>query len=124
MVSHHFRNCHLLQSISWTYCGGDRVPVINDIRIKPKRLRETMKNLKLQVHLLKNDLNIRENFRIEVQSKFEAFIEVNEITENGMLWEQLKSTIAASAEKVLPKSQPNKKTKWINDNILQLMEQR
>ena len=51
---------------------------------------------------------MKEKFRIEVQNRFEA---LSGITEPELLWKQLKSTIMASAEKVLPKAQENKKTK-------------
>ncbi|CAF4265882.1 unnamed protein product [Rotaria magnacalcarata] len=105
-------------------CDSDHAPVISDIPVKPKIVKTTAKNMMLQVHLLKNNLNIKENFRIEVQNRFEALTEINEFTETEILWEQLKSTITASAEKVLPKAQPNKKTEWINNGILELMEQR
>lgn len=55
--------------------------------------------MKLQIHLPKNDLNIKDKFRIEVQNRFEALNEINETTVTDILWEQLKLTITRSAEK-------------------------
>ena len=122
MVHHRFRNSVTSsKAFPGADCGNDHVPVINEIRVKLKKLRKIMKNPKLQVHLPKTDLKMKENFRIEVQNRFEA---LNRITEPELLWKQLKSTIISSAEKVLPKAQDNKKTKWMTDDILKLMEQR
>lgn len=100
MAPHCFRNCIISsKAFLGADCGSDHVPVIRDIRIKPKRVRSTLKNMKLQIHLPKNDLNIKDKFRIEVQNRFEALNEINETTITDILWEQLKLTITRSAEK-------------------------
>ena len=40
------------------------------------------------------------------------------------MWEELKSSITAAAEEVIPKVQMSKKKKWMTDSIGRLMEQR
>ncbi|CAF5183930.1 unnamed protein product, partial [Rotaria magnacalcarata] len=102
-------------------CGSDHVPVISKIRVKLKRIKQPQRNTKLQVHILKSDPDLKEKFRIKVQNRFEA---LDEITETEILWEQMKSSIITSAEEVIPKTQLKKKKRWMNNEILQLMEQR
>ena len=56
MVHHRFRkSVTYSKAFSGADCGSDHVPVINEIRVKLKKLRKIMKNPKLQVHLLKTD---------------------------------------------------------------------
>ena len=125
MIPHRFRNS-VISSKAFPEgdCDSDHVPIISEIRVKLKRLQKPTKNLKLQVHLLKTDLEMKEKFRIKVQNRFEALSKTIEITETELLWEQLKSSITTSAEEVFAKAQAYKKKKWMTDDILKLMEQR
>ncbi|CAF4310248.1 unnamed protein product, partial [Rotaria magnacalcarata] len=122
MVPHRFRNSIIFsKAFPGADCGSDHVPVISKIRVKLKRIKQPQRNTKLQVHILKSDPDLKEKFRIKVQNRFEA---LDEITETEILWEQMKSSIITSAEEVIPKTQLKKKKRWMNNEILQLMEQR
>ncbi len=122
MVPHRFRNSVVSsKAFPGADCGSDHVPVISEIRVKLKKLKQSKQNPKLQVHLLKTNTDMTEKFCIKVQNRFEA---LNDITTTDILWEQMKSSILASAEEVIPKVQMNKKKKWTNDDIIQLMEKR
>ena len=122
MVLHRFRNsiisCKIFPGAD---CSSGHVPVISEIRVKLKTLSKSKKNPKLQISLLKSDLNIKEKFRIKVQNPFEA---LSEIPETEKMWGELKSLITAAAEEVIPKVQMNKKKKWMTDSIGKLVEQR
>ncbi|CAF1181210.1 unnamed protein product, partial [Rotaria magnacalcarata] len=121
MVSHRFRNSIISsKAFPGADCGSDHVPVICESRVKLKRLNQSKKNFKLQIHLLKEDTDIKQKYRIKVQNRFEA---LDETTKTEALWEQMKSSILASTVEVLPKIQMNKK-KWMTDDTLILMEQR
>jgi exonuclease III len=122
MVPHRFRNSIIFsKAFPGADCGSDHVPVISKIRVKLKRIKQPQKNIKLQVHILKADRNLREQFRIKVQNRFEA---LDQITQTEVLWEQMKSSILTSAEEIIPKTQLKKKKRWMTNEILQLMEQR
>jgi hypothetical protein len=84
-------------------------------------LKQPQQNLKLQVNILKTDPDLKEKFCIKVQNRFET---LDEMTNTEVLWEQMKSSILASAEEILPKVQTNKKKRWMTDDIIKLMEQR
>ena len=108
MVPHRFRNSIIsCKTFPGADCGSDHVPVISEIRVKLKTLSKSKKNPKLQVSLLKSDLSIKEKFRIKIQNRFEA---LSEIPETEKMWEELKSSITAAAEEVIPKVQMNKKS--------------
>ena len=125
MVPHRFRNSVISsKAFPGADCGSDHVPVISEIRVKLKRLKQSKKNPKLQVHLLRTDQDMKEKFCIKVQNRFEALDEINESTKAEVLWEQIKSSILVSAEEVLPKAEINEKKRWMTNDILQLMEQR
>ena len=67
MVSHRSRYSIIsCKTFPGADCGSDHVPVISEIRVKLKTLSKSKKNPKLQVSLLKSDLNIKEKFRIKV----------------------------------------------------------
>ena len=60
MVHHRFRNSVTSsKAFPEADCGSDHVPVVNEIRLKLKTIRKTMKNPKLQVHPLKTDLKMK-----------------------------------------------------------------
>lgn len=122
MVPHRFRNSIIFsKAFPGADSGSDHVPVISKIRMKLKRIKQTQSNTKLQVHILKTDPDLKEKFRIKVQNRFEA---LDEITGTEILREKMKSSILTSAEEVIPKTQVKKKTRWITNEILELMEQR
>ncbi|CAF1480925.1 unnamed protein product [Didymodactylos carnosus] len=122
MVPHRFRNSIISsKAFPGADCGSDHVPVISKIRVKLKRLKQPQQNPKLQVHILKTDPDLKEKFCIKVQNRFEP---LDEITNTEVLWEQMKSSILASAEEILPKVQRDKKKRWMTDDIIKLMEQR
>jgi len=125
MVPHRFRNSVISsKAFPGADCGSDHVPVISKIRVKLKKIKQPTQNPKLQIHLLKTNTDIKEKFCINVQNRFEALSEINETTTTDVLWEQIKSSILVSAKEVIPKTQMNKKKRWMNNDILLLMEQR
>ena len=125
MIPHLFSNSVIFsKAFLGADYGSDHVPVISEIRVKLKRLKQLKKNPKLQVHLLKTNLDMLEKFCIKVQNRFETLDGINEITKAEVLWEQIKSSILETAEEMLPKAELNKKKRWMTDDILQLMERR
>jgi hypothetical protein len=122
MAPHRFRNLVISsKAFPGVDCGSGHVPVISEIRVKLKRLKQSKQNPKLQIHLLKTNTDMQEKFCIKVQNRFEA---LSDTKTADVLWEQMKSSILLSVEEVIPKVQMHKKKRWMNNDILQLMEQR
>ncbi|CAF1561697.1 unnamed protein product [Adineta ricciae] len=80
MVCHRFRNSVISsKAFPGADCGSDHVPVISEIRVKLKRLKQPKQIPKLQVHLLKNNNDLKKQFCIKVQNRFETLNELTEI---------------------------------------------
>lgn len=152
LVPRRFRNSVISsKTIPGADCDSDHVPIINEIRIKLKKLRKTTVTPKIQSHLLKTNNRLQEDFRIKVQNRFDilssdnnptvlssddyptvlssdnyptVLSNDNNPTETEILWEQIKSAIIKSTEDTIPTAPKIKKNKWMTDHILQLMEQR
>ena len=81
MVPHRFRNSFISsKAFLEEDFDSDHVLVADEIRLKLKRLRKSMKNPKLQIHHLKTNLEMKEKFRIKVRNRFEVLCETREIT--------------------------------------------
>ena len=81
MVPHRLGNSVISSKIfPGADCGSNHVPVISEIQVKLKRLKEVKKNPKLRVHLLKTNLSMKEKFCIKGQNRFETLDEINEVT--------------------------------------------
>jgi len=62
---------------------------------------------------------IRYEYAVAVKNRFEEL--KNDTASN---WDAFKMSLVESAKEILPKKEKKKKSKWISDEILQLMEHR
>ncbi|CAF0991542.1 unnamed protein product [Adineta steineri] len=100
MIPHRFKDSVISsKAFPGANCGSDHLPVISDIRVKLKRLKQSQQNPKLQVHILKTDPNLKEKFCIKVHNRFEVLNEISKITKTEVLWKQMKSFILAFVPK-------------------------
>ena len=91
------------------------------IRLKLKKIKSAIRNIKLDVDTLGSDSDIKEKFTIAVKNRFSILHDVQEVDEK---WEHLKESITQAAEETIPKSQRKAKKKWMNDEILKMMDER
>ena len=100
---------------------SDHVPIISKIRLKLKKLKNTKKESLLDYAMLNTDLDLRRLYLAEVRNKFEALQGLDSIRNQ---WENLREFINKTAENSIPKVKRKAKQKWMNDEILNLMENR
>ena len=100
-------------------CYSDHVPIISKIRLKLKKLKNTKKESLLDYAMLNTDPDLRRLYSAEVRNKFEVLQGLENI-ENQ--WENLRECSNKTAQKVIPKVKRKAKQKWMNDEILNLME--
>ena len=97
------------------------IPVCGTIRLKLKKIKSAIRNIKLDVDTLRSDSDIKEKFKIAVKNRFGILHDVQEVDEK---WEHLKKSITQAAEETIPKSQRKAKKKWMNYEILKMMDER
>ena len=117
LINSRFRNALLVATtFPEADCGSDHIPVCGTIRLKLKKIKSAIRNMKLDV-----DSDIKEKFTVAVKNRFSILHDVQEVDEK---WEHLKESITQAAEETIPKSQRKAKKKWMNDEILKMMDER
>ena len=122
LVSKRFRNALLTaKTLPRADCYSDHIPVAAIFRLKLKRNKQRVSNVKLDLATLKADLEIREKYRVAVKNRFQALEGMEEVEDQ---WEALKNAILVSATEIIPKVEKKTKQKWMTQEILDLMDER
>ena len=103
-------------------CGSDHNPVVATMKIKLTGIRRTRRLKKWNVEILQNVEK-----KGEFQSKLDKQLQdkrVNEMDEIDQIWKTLKSSIGDIAEEICGKEEFQKKQKWMNVHILNMMEEK
>ena len=91
------------------------------IRLTLKKIKSAIRNIKLDVDTLRSDSDIKEKFTVAIKNRFRILHDVQEVDEK---WEHLNESITQAAEETIPKIQRKTKKKWMNDEILKMMDKR
>ena len=122
------RNCR-------TYPGADinsdHVPVVCKMKLKLKKVKRKKSEPKLDLLYLKNKDNAMQ-FQIEVKNRFTMLVEENEeqrgmedsIADIKTLWNNFKTAITETQQKLLPRKERVAKKEWMTKEILDLMTKR
>ena len=76
---------------------------------------------RLQLNMLKNNLEIQERYRIKGNNRFEMLDRMVDVEQQ---YKDLQRILAETAEEVLPKRVRRAKQKWMTEEILEMMEER
>ena len=122
LINRRFRNS-VKQSKSYpgADCGSDHVPVVARIHIKLRKLQAPKQVPKYQLDKLLEE-NVRKEFYLNVSNRYEALEDQD--TDLDEEWNTFETIMNEAAEKTIPKKRKKKKQKWMNDEILDMMEQR
>ena len=80
-----------------------------------------VKNLRLNKEVLKIDKEMQELYRVTVKNRYNAIAKIQSIDEQ---WEMLRDSIHQTSKEVLPERGKIAKKKWMNEDILNLMDKR
>ena len=94
---------------------------MSKIKIKLKSTSKAVKNLKLNLKLLKTNTAIKEQYTVEVTNRFTGLEEIQEVKQR---WVKLKDALTQSATETVPTMKTTGKRKWMTEEILELMEKR
>ena len=103
-------------------CGSDHNPVIARLCVKlqiPKN-NAKVKSIRWNTEIWKDE-DTRNHFKEIVEDKMTNIVETDDI---NSLWSNIKSCISATADQVCGKHIPEKRQKWMTDEILKKMEER
>ena len=120
-INQRFRNSiRCSKSLPGADCDSDHIPVFCDLRIKLKRLKKAELVTKFDFDLLLKDSLLRETYNIEVRNKYEIL----QATDDTKPWDNYRDALVESADKLLPLKSAKPKTKWMTEEILEMMEDR
>jgi len=106
-------------------CGSDHNPVIAKMELKLRKLKKSQQNKKLDLQLLKTDVDMKRKYTIEVKNQFEILSEETDSEEDANKeWNIWKESLTAAAEKVVPAVKKKKNKQWMTEEILDKMEER
>ncbi|GFO16576.1 craniofacial development protein 2-like [Plakobranchus ocellatus] len=109
------------KSLSGADCDSDHIPVMCKFQIVLEKLRKAKANPKFQMDLLKSDEKLKDKIDVAVHNKYETLKNISEVEE---LWSEMKNSLNEVIEKNVPKKDKKELKKWINKEILNLMEVR
>ena len=100
-------------------CGSDHVPVICTLQCRLKKLKKPKVVEKMDYEQLRKP-EIRLQYSIQVRNRFEELTDEGEET----TWEMMRNTLVEVAQKTVPRRERRRKSKWITEEILAMMENR
>lgn len=123
LINKRFRNC--IKSVT-TYPGSDaesdHVPLVTNLKLKLKVTKSNPKDNLLDMSKLE-DPRVREHLRQELNSELAKVAHKN-CPQVQPLWEELKCILTGVCSKNLQPAKRLKKSRWMTDDILNLMERR
>lgn len=122
LINKRFRNSILFaKTYPGADCYTDHRLVMAGLKLKLKIIKRGQRKIRLDLAQLKMDSELRERYRVTVETRFDALEWSQDIEQN---WENLKLCITETAEKVIPKQKAKAKQKWMTEEILTLMDER
>ncbi|HET6457666.1 MAG TPA: hypothetical protein VFG24_02160, partial [Nitrosopumilaceae archaeon] len=123
LVDKRFRNgVRNSKSMPGADCGSDHNPVVTTMQIKLKGTKRIKVADKWNIRVLQNT-----KMRQEYQTRLDKQLRdkrVGELDDIDQIWDKLKESIGDIAEEICGKEQAQKKQKWMNSQILNVMEER
>ena len=91
LINSRFRNALLVaKTFPGADCGSDHNTSVWHNRLKLKKIKSAIRNIKLDVDTLRSDSDIKEKFTVAVKNRFSILHDVQEVDEK---WEHLKESI-------------------------------
>ncbi|GFN91445.1 endonuclease-reverse transcriptase [Plakobranchus ocellatus] len=110
-----------MKSLPGADCDSDHILVMCTFQLKREKLRKAMANPKFQMDLIKSDEKLRDKIAIAVHNNYETLNNMSKVEE---LWSEIKNSLNKVIEKNVPRKDNKENKKWINKEILDLMEER
>lgn len=100
---------------------SDHIPVVGNIRVNLKNMKRPPKIMKLNVGILKSDIEMRQRYNIAVQNRYSAVTLSNTIDSQ---WNMLKDSLQQTSKEIIPVVTKKIHKEWMTDDILQIMDRR
>jgi len=122
LIQERFRNSITSsKSMPGADCGSDHVPVISHLKVKLKKLKKPERTPRLDFQCLRQDNDLKNAFTISIKNKFEI---LDSLTTADERWQKMKECIHETTSALIPETTGKVHKKWMNENILNLMEER
>ena len=123
LINQRFRNavksCKTYPSAD---CNSDHNLLMATILCKMKKMKKPKAKPNLDLKILKHVVNIQKQYGAEVNNRFEPLGRNENTAEKD--WSQREEVLQNTAEKLLPPISRDRKQRWMNNSILELMKQR
>ena len=102
-------------------CGSDHVPLVATMRLKLKKLKRTKVKPKKDLSTLSKEGVLRDSYGVQVRNRFDA-LQCEDCAEAK--WSRMQEALSGATEQVVPNIQRKMKQKWMNEDILEKMNNR
>lgn len=122
-INRRFRNAAIqTRTYPGADCNSDHVPVVSNIKVTIKKPEKIKTNPVKQIELLRKDNELQDRYRIEVNNRYDLLNE-EEDSDAQQQWNNLQQSIEKGME-IVPKKERRNKKPWMNEDILNLMDER
>ena len=98
------------------YCGSDHELLIAKLRFKLKKVGETTRTFRYDLHQIPYD------YTLEVTNRFKGLDTVDRVPEE--LWTEVHNIVQEEVTKTIPKKKKCMKAKWLSKEDLKIAEKR
>ena len=124
LVNQRYRNAiKSCKTYPGTDCNSDHNLLLANIVCKMRKMKKPKMAPNTDLSSLRTDADLLHSFSVEVKNRFEQIAENNESTAEED-WGQITEILQSTAQQLLPSKPRDKKQKWMNDHILELMKKR
>ena len=114
-------------------CGAncDHTPLIAKLKLKLKKLKMPKKKKRKNWRAVKEDNNLKLQFQLEVRNRYSAIQNMDEddtqtdhSTQIEKDWKTLQEALINTTENIVPMERRRGRQKWMNEQILEKMDER
>ena len=121
-INHRFRNSVTqVKTYPGADCGSDHSPVVATLEVRLKKLVRRRRKPVKDLNKLKMGSELGGRYAVDVRNRFEAL--PDEDCPEAQ-WTRLQEALNGAAEEVIPNQERQMKQEWMNEGILEKMEQR
>ena len=119
-INHRFRKAvQNAKTYPGADCNSDHNPVVCNMKVRLRRLKEVSSEAKLQWNLLRENKEMKARYSVAVQNRFDVLE-----SESVSKWEVLKEALVETSRELIPPTKRQQRKEWMNAEILSLMEER
>lgn len=102
-------------------CGSDHAPVIANLELKLKKIKDKTNGIKYDWNKLGNNVELAEDYKERLTNRFKGMDDEEDVDNK---WRKYKEALKETTKELVPRIEAKAKQPWMTKEILDLMEER